>query len=309
MLIAGLGLVARFLPIPNHLVLIAAVASPYLLLGAPLGALLLALARRWTLAGLAAVLTTAAVATQAPLFIGEGTEGNGIRIRVMTANLYLGQADAAALVKTASANADVLAVQELTHDEVARLSAAGVDKVFPYRALDARDHASGGGVWSRYPISESKRVDGYTLAMVRVRLRIDGVAVDPMVLVAHLSGPWPQPIDDWTRELSDMPGTLRTASEAAGSGCVMVAGDFNSTFDMARFRRLLRGGYRDATEQAGAGWRSTYPADARVPPFMGIDHILTARCTATSTATVALPGSDHRGLVATVDMPRSLTAS
>jgi endonuclease/exonuclease/phosphatase (EEP) superfamily protein YafD len=39
---------------------------------------------------------------------------------------------------------------------------------------------------------------------------------------------------------------------------------------------------------------------------MGIDHVLTNRCTATSAETVALPGSDHRGLVAAVDVPRSL---
>jgi endonuclease/exonuclease/phosphatase (EEP) superfamily protein YafD len=285
------------------------VASSYLLLAAPVGALLLALARHWLLAGMAVVLTAATALTQAPLFIGEGAVTHGVGIRVMTANLYLGQADARAVVQTASANADVLAVQELTNEEVAYLSAAGLDKAFPYRALDARDYASGGGVWSRYPISESARVDGYQLAMTRVRLHLDGVAVDPMVVVAHLSGPWPQPIGDWTRDLSNMSATLRSASQATGSGCVMVAGDFNSTFDMAPFRRLLQDGYRDATEQAGAGWRPTYPANAKVPPFMGIDHVLTARCTATSTATVVLPGSDHRGLVAAIDIPRTPAAS
>lgn len=309
LVVAGVGLVVRYLPISNHVVLVTAVASPYLLLGAPLGTLLLALARRWMLAGLSVVLAAAVVVTQAPPFVGEKADPNGVRVRVMTANLYLGQADAATLVQVASASADVLAVQELTSGAVARLSAAGVDKAFPYRTLDPRDYASGGGVWSRYPISESTRIDGYTLATLRTRLRIHGVAVDPMVLVAHIPGPWPQPIDDWDRDLSQMSDTLRTASRDAGTGCVMVAGDFNSTSDMAPFRRLLGDGYQDATEQAGAGLRLTYPANSKVPPFMGIDHVLTARCTATSTATVALPGSDHRGLVASVDIPRSLTAS
>lgn len=305
LIVAAIGLVVRYVPITNHAVLVIAVASPYLLLGAPVGALLFLVARRWGLAGVAAVLTAAAAAVQAPLFIGERTVDDGVQVRVMTANLYFGQADAATLVRTATASADVLAVQELTPEEVDRLSAAGLDKVFPHRALDARDYASGGGVWSRYPITGSARIDGYELAMVSARIRVNGVATDPTILVAHMPGPWPQPIDDWTRDTDAFRKTLRTASGSAGEGCVLIAGDFNGTFDMLPFRQLLRDGYRDATEQSGAGLQRTYPGDAKVPPFMGIDHVLTNRCTATSAETVALPGSDHRGLVAAVDVPRS----
>jgi endonuclease/exonuclease/phosphatase (EEP) superfamily protein YafD len=305
LVMAAVGLVVRYAPITNHTVLIVAVASPYLLLGAPLAALLSSLARRWVLAGVAVVLTAVVVAVQAPLFIGQRTADDGVKVRVMTANLYLGQADAATVVQTASAHADVLAVQELTPEAVERLSAAGLDKVFPHRALDARDYASGVGVWSRYPITESARIDGFQLAMARVRIRVDGVATDPTILVAHMPGPWPQPVDDWVGDMEAMRGTSRTAAGSAGTGCVLIAGDFNSTFDMIPFRRLLSDGYRDATEQSGAGLQLTYPANAKVPPFMGIDHVLTNRCTATSVETVALPGSDHRGLVAAVDVPRS----
>jgi endonuclease/exonuclease/phosphatase (EEP) superfamily protein YafD len=304
LVIAGVGLAARYLPITSHPVLYAAVASPYLLLAAPLGALLFAVARRWLGACVAAVVTVAAVAVQAPLFVGDTVSSDGVHVRVMTANLFLGQADATAVVATATAKADVLVVEELTPEEVNRLKAAGLDRNFAFQALDARESANGGGIWSRYPITASRRIDNYELAMVSARVRIAGVAVDPTVLVAHMPGPWPQPIDDWVRDLEAMRGTLRTASNDAGSGCVMVAGDFNSTFEMRPFRRLLGEGYRDATEQAGAGFKLTYPGNSFVPPFMGIDHVLTARCTAISTETVSLPGSDHRGLVATVVVPR-----
>jgi endonuclease/exonuclease/phosphatase (EEP) superfamily protein YafD len=85
---------------------------------------------------------------------------------------------------------------------------------------------------------------------------------------------------------------------------VVVAGDLNSTFDMSPFRAVLRNGYRDAAEQSGAGIVPTFPADRRFPPLLAIDHILTHGCTATSVRAVALPGSDHRALVATVQIAR-----
>jgi endonuclease/exonuclease/phosphatase (EEP) superfamily protein YafD len=82
-----------------------------------------------------------------------------------------------------------------------------------------------------------------------------------------------------------------------------VAGDFNATYDVQPFRRLLRNGYRDAAEQGGSGFTPTYPANATPPPLIAIDHILTRRCTATSTDVVPLPGSDHRGLVSSIAVP------
>jgi endonuclease/exonuclease/phosphatase (EEP) superfamily protein YafD len=102
-----------------------------------------------------------------------------------------------------------------------------------------------------------------------------------------------------------LPVTLSEVSEQAGADCVIVAGDLNSTTDMRPFRALLRNGYRDAAEQSGAGFKPTFPASWRLPPFMAIDHVLTRNCTATSLRTLELPGSDHRGLVVTVAIPRS----
>ena len=74
---------------------------------------------------------------------------------------------------------------------------------------------------------------------------------------------------------------------------------------MRPFRNLLRSGYRDAAEQSGAGIEPTFPANWRLPPFIAIDHILSRSCTATSLRTIKIPGSDHRGLAATVMIPRS----
>ena len=286
---AGLGLVARYLPVSNHGVLVAAAFSPYLMLGAPVSAVLFMLGRHWILASMASGLAIAAVAVELPLYTHETNRRESVSIRVMTANLYLGQADAASVVATAGANADVLAVQELTPRAVERLSAAGLDRAFPYRMLEPRKDASGTGLWSRFSIDESSSSRDYQHAMVSARIRVHGVSADPIVVVAHLPGPWPQPLEDWNRELKHWPDIQRDAAKSAGGGCVITAGDFNSTFDMRPFRNLLRDGYRDAAERSGAGITATFPPAGWLPPLIAIDHVLTYQCTATSVKTVKLP--------------------
>lgn len=305
---ASVGLTVRYLPISNHVVLGVAAVSPYLLLGAPAALLIFGPAGRWALCAIASLLTVAAAAVQLPLFISDKHGDDSVRVRVMTANLFLGQADAKSLLAIAEANADLLAVQELTPLLAKQLSADGVDKVFPYRVLDARADASGTGLWSRFPIDDStlaaKR--GFVHATVAARIKVNGVDVDPTVLVAHLPGPWPEPLDDWNRELGEWPQVLRDASKEADQGCVVTAGDFNSTYDMRPFRNLLRDGYRDAAEQSGAGFTPTYPANMAIPPLIGIDHLLTYQCAAASLRTVRVPGSDHLGLISTIEVPRRL---
>jgi endonuclease/exonuclease/phosphatase (EEP) superfamily protein YafD len=304
--VAGLALASRYLPITNHVVLLTAALSPYLMLCGPLSVVLLTLARRWILAIVAVGLTMATLAIQLPLYRGsDAARTAGVGLRVISANLREGQADPSYLVRSAREQADVLAFQELTPQEADHLSAAGLDVTFPYRWLDPRAGASGVGVWSRLPMRAAKRIGGYTYALVSAQIRVPGISIDPTVVVAHMAGPWPQPIDGWRRDLDHLPVTLLELAQQTGGGSVIVAGDLNSTTDMRPFRGLLRNGYRDAAEQSGAGIEPTFPASWRPPPFIAIDHILTRSCTATSLRTIKIPGSDHQGLAATVMIPRS----
>jgi endonuclease/exonuclease/phosphatase (EEP) superfamily protein YafD len=228
-----------------------------------------------------------------------------VEVRVVSANLYEGKADSDQLVRAAQAQADVIAFQELTPHEVDRLSRAGLDATFPYRWLDARGAAGGVGMWSRFPIEAPRRIDGYTFAFLTARIRMTGVSGGPTIVVAHLPGPWPYPMDAWRRDLDRSPVTLSEVGKQAGEGCVIVAGDVNSTTDMRPFRALLHNGYRDAAEQSGAGFKPTFPANSRLPPLLAIDHVLTRNCRATSLRTLNVPGSDHRGLVVTIAIPSS----
>lgn len=283
---------------------VAAAFAPYLMLGAPVAAVAFWLAKRRWPAAAAVLLTAAALAVESPMFVAQSRPQDTRSLRIVTANLFLGQADPQSIVELAERDADVIAFQELTPEAATALSAAGLDRTFPYQFLDARAYASGVGMWSRYPISGSDTISGFELAMISARIRVDGIQADPTVIVAHVSGPWPQPVDDWRRDMERLPATMRAAADAADGGCVVVAGDFNATHDMRTFRELLVDGFRDGAEQAGAGITRTYPGNMPVPPLIAIDHVLTRQCTATAVETVPLPGSDHRALVSTIEVPR-----
>lgn len=308
--IGAAGLVSRYLPVSNEIVLVVSAASPYLTVAAAAAMVLFVLARRWALTIVAALLCVVMIGVQLPRFFGPEKSGvPSVAVRVVTANLGFGRADPRAVTELARTTADLLVVQELTPDAAAGLSSAGLDDTFGHSVLQPGERAAGIGVWSRYPIVDSALIDGYQMPMLRARIQVPGVMFAPTVLAVHLAAPWVQPLHHFRDDLARFPATLREVSRDAGSGAVIVAGDFNSTIDMQPFRKLLDAGYRDAGEQVGAGLTRTYPSKPWRKPMIGIDHVLLYNCTASSAGTVAVPGSDHRGLVASIDVPVDPTAS
>lgn len=303
LVVAFAALVARYVPSTTRAVLGTAALSPYLMLGAPAAMALYAALRSITLAAIAGVLTIAVIAVQAPRYV-RGRPDAGIGVRVMSANLRYGRADPDALVGLARDQIDILAVQELTPEKAGLLSACGLDEAFPYRALRACEGPAGVGVWSRYPIDGIDVDERFWLGFLTAQVRIPGVEASATVVATHMSAPWPEPIEGWRDDLA----RLRTSLEEVGSataGPVIVAGDLNATPDVLEFRRLLRGGYNDAAEQAGAGLTRTHPADVRLlPPLFAVDHILTRDATAISVRTLGIPDSDHRALVADIVIQR-----
>jgi endonuclease/exonuclease/phosphatase (EEP) superfamily protein YafD len=292
------GVIARYLPVANRFVLFAAALLPYLTLTGPVSAAALALARRPRLAGGAGIIAAAAVATQATRY-RTGPDSPGRELRLMTANLFVGRADCDALVETArQAGVEVLTVQEFTPQAHARLSAAGIDVLFPYRAVDPRPGGSGTGVWSRYPIMATRPISGYLMPLLATKIDVPGADSPPVVVSVHLRNP--RRIHGYRHDIGRLPDTLSDMDAWAGDGSVMLAGDFNSTLDMHPFRALLRGGYRDAAEQAGAGMMPTFPG-ARA--LFAIDHVLLRRCTAVDAYAVRVPETDHRAVVTTIRLP------
>lgn len=308
--VAAVGLLARYLPISNDVVLIIAAASPYLSAAGLAAMILFAVVRRWVLTIVAASLCAVMLIVLMPRFLGpEKSSVPSVSVRVLTANLALGKADPTAVVALARDSADVLVVEEMTPGLAAAMSAAGVDGVMPYRSIDPRYNAEGIGIWSRYPIVDSQPVTGYQLAMRIARIQVPRVVIATTVLAVHLAAPWVQPLQYFRDDIARLPTTLQAAARNAGSGAVIVAGDLNSTYDMRPFRRLLDEGYSDAAEQAGAGLTRSFPSGSWYGPVLGIDHVLVRNCTATAAQTVRVPGSDHRGLFTVIEIPVDPTAS
>ncbi len=84
-----------------------------------------------------------------------------------------------------------------------------------------------------------------------------------------------------------------------------VLGDLNATLDHAPLRRLVDAGWRDAVELANGGFLPTWPSHGEYSPFPGpvvaIDHVMVDDgLTVTEVDTVDIPGTDHRGVVATL---------
>ncbi|MFI5506740.1 endonuclease/exonuclease/phosphatase family protein [Mycobacterium sp. NPDC051804] len=308
--VGAVGLASRYLPITNEAVLVVAAASPYLTAAGVVALILFALARRWVLSIAAALLCVATIGVQLPRFIGpERMDVPSVAVRVVTANLGMGQADSSAVADLARSSADVLVIQELTPEAATGLSSVGLNQTFPHQMLNPEAKAFGIGIWSRYPIIDPAHIEGYQMPMLRARIQVPGVRFAPTLLAVHLAAPWLQPLQIFNDDMARFPATLRDVARDAGSGAVIVAGDLNSTFDMQPFRKFLDEGYRDAGEQVGAGLTRTYPSKPWRKPMIGIDHVLVYNCVASSAYTVPVPGSDHRGLATVVEVPVDPTAS
>lgn len=294
--VAALALAARYVPRVNRPVLVTAALAPYLALGAPVATILFAVAHCWIGVILAGVLTVASIAVRLGLYI-RGKAKTGVGVRIVSANLRYGLADADAVVRLARQHADILAVQEVTQEKADEISEAGIDEVLPFRVLRTREGPAGVAIWSRYPMEPATEYDEFWLGLITARVRIPGVEAEATVVTTHMSAPWPEPIQGWRDDLARL-ATVLSEIGAATTGPVIVAGDLNATPDVLEFRRLLRNGYRDAAEQAGAGLTRTHPADILIPPLFAVDHILLRGAAATSVHTACLPGSDHRALIA-----------
>ncbi|MEV6771080.1 endonuclease/exonuclease/phosphatase family protein [Nocardia sp. NPDC051030] len=279
-------------------VVLAAVA-PYLMSAATLGVVLLAIARQRIGMAIAACVVVAGVWTQAPLYIGDHSTETGPTITVMQANLLFDGADPQAFVDTIRThNVDLLTVNELTPKAIEALTTAGLNALLPHSYLSPGRTATGTGIWSRHPLSDQVEHDGYVLNQLSATATIPGAG--PLTIHAFHPVPPIYGTATWSNELSRLNRILQQDNPSRPS---IVGGDFNATYDHTQFRAFLSARFHDATEQSGSGNLPTYPTDKWWPAIVGLDHILTANAHATSVQTLETPGSDHRALIAKIQLP------
>ena len=213
-------------------------------------------------------------------------------LRLLTANVFLGNDDIERSgTRILSADADVVLLQEVTPAHLPGLQP--LLAAYPYTFVQPDGGALGFAVLSRYPMSEAKQemLAGHPLVSV-----ILDVAGRPLrVWDVHP----PAPRDGgsrqvWARHLS----ALAAAAETTGDPLV-IAGDFNATRWTSELGPLLSGRLVDAHEAVGRGLAATWPANASVPPFLLLDHVLISQeLSVTSVAELPAGHSDHRPVVA-----------
>ena len=275
--------------------------TPLAVAGAVAVVVVTLLLRRRAPAVAAALLAVALAAFVAPRALGgpsAAVGGSGPRLTVLTANLYGRPRAAEGIVDVVRRErSDVLSLQEITPRVAAALEDAGLRRLLPERVQDARAGGFGSAVYARVPLSPGTAAAGQTVTAARLRLR----GAPPVeVLAVHPRAPLREALlGEWRDDLRALPA-------ATPRGAVRIlAGDFNATLDHAEFRDVLERGYEDAADEVGHGLRATWPADRRFPPPVTIDHVLAdERCGVRDLEVVDVAGSDHRAVLAVLELPR-----
>ncbi|MEV4492812.1 endonuclease/exonuclease/phosphatase family protein [Micromonospora coxensis] len=277
--------------------------TPYVAVGS-LAPLVLALAlRRRRPALVAALVALALIGAVAPRALASGQpDAAGPGLRLLTANLLKGTADARTVVDLVRRHrVDVLAVQEFTPQAQAELDRHGLAELLPHRQLNPEVGTTGSGLYARHPLTDGgfRRNAGFAFTQAYAWVTVPGAA--PLrVESAHPAAPYGvEVVDEWFTD-------LRAQPRATPDGPLSVlAGDFNATLDHAPLRALLDTGYVDAADAAGAGLAGTWgPYDGDPIPPVAIDHVLVDRRIAVRAVDVhPVPGSDHRAVLAELRLP------
>ncbi|MFF9339083.1 endonuclease/exonuclease/phosphatase family protein [Streptomyces sp. NPDC014773] len=272
---------------------------PWLTVPAGLGLLLAAVARRRGLAFLAVLVLAgtawASLPYTPPLAV---TYGDPVaRIRVIASNVEYGQGTGSLIDLALREKPQLLYVSECD-PACGRALAAALSRQLPHRVSVDAEGSSGSVILSAYPLRDRSAVPA-AMGMPGATAQIAGRAV--RLQLAHPLPPVPGQVGLWKSELA----RLRAAVEARPAGeTLLLAGDFNASQDHAAFRALSSGRMLlDAARATGSSRAPTWPAEGPLPPYVQIDHVLTTPdLTAVATRFLPVPGSDHRAVLADLDL-------
>lgn len=244
-------------------------------------------------------LPTARVSAEAVSAVEASASTDDSAARVMTLNTHNGDASAEEIVQLVREyHIEVLCLEELTTDEVASLEAAGIDELLPYSVVsDGASMINNGGrngIWTASPMDDvsTNLLPINTSSMPACDIEVGGTTV--RIVAVHPNSPVRGAEDEWSEGLSVI--------RALGSydHAYLICGDFNSTWDHARFRQLLGSSFVDASQQSGQGYHMTYPANKLIPSLIEIDHIVYSKdsgIVVSGLVTETVSGTDHQALI------------
>lgn len=256
--------------------------------------------------GVLTLLSLAGLATHlwliAPEFSGDSAEpgDDGLEFRVMTLNLYGGQADPAEVVSIAAEQrVTTLVLHEITPEALAELEGFGLAEALPYRAGEPGSGTTGTMVFSAFRLRTLKQLDT-SLGSWAVE------AVMPQGLL-RMYAVHPRPpkgdADEWADDLDAI-----IDAAAADSEVDLIIGDLNATPDHRALHELADLDFHSAAERTNSGWQPTWPDHGEqtflgipLPRLVQIDHVLVGRSMAAlASNTAEVEGTDHRALIAEV---------
>lgn len=289
--------VTRFFGIERGPLVFILAFTPYIAMVAGVMLILALLTRSFAFIGIVALCMGIQASWLLPAFVGDGitASSDATALTVMNSNILHGEADPADIVREVRArHVDLLAVEELTGDAVAGLNDAGLATELPYQFLRPAQNYDGIGLWSRYPISESRAVQGPgTRPTLATEVAVPGLPQLTFV-GAHPIAPEPVHNENWLAEQESVRKILTDID-----GPVVLAGDLNATFDHQSLRLLEQDGFSDAARQVGAGLQPTFPVGYNVPTLFTTDHIMVrdANLVAMQVEAVPITASDHLSLI------------
>ncbi|MEZ0293199.1 MAG: endonuclease/exonuclease/phosphatase family protein [Solirubrobacteraceae bacterium] len=274
--------------------------TPYVAVTALIAAVVALVLRVRRAALIAAVVCAGLVALVAPRALGGPTQaqGGGEPLRVMTFNLERGGADPEAIARlVARAHVDVLSLQEVDAGAVAELDAALRDEL-PSHVTALGEGTHGTALYARGTIRPLDAAHGSLNDQARALVAVPGAQAVELLAVHPLAPASAERVDRWRADMRALP------SATPDAGVRILAGDFNATLDHAELRRLIATGYVDAASVVGEGLRPSWPVGRLLPPVT-IDHVLAdRRCGVRGVEVHKLPGSDHRAVIAELQIPR-----
>jgi len=312
--VAGVSMFRAF-PVEWPLVVVQLLSfTPWLVVPSVLAVVLSVVGRRaWVMITTAALLVVQLV-WLFPLDAGKAESlpaGTGTAsLKVMSLNSEYGEADAGEIVRLVRDHGvQLLTVQEFTQGLQDRLQSAGLEELLPHLISEPNDDASGGAVYSIFPVEAVGLLPDTPFRMDVTRVLVSDPGTGSKATLSLTNVHAPPPVDE---RIAQWRSDLRAIGrQAAGSGNHLLMGDYNATIDHAEFRALLDGGQGgkklvDVGLAAGGRFSPTWPMEGPPLPGIVIDHMVTSPAISGSNYTVhRVSGSDHAAIMATLTLPAS----
>jgi endonuclease/exonuclease/phosphatase (EEP) superfamily protein YafD len=232
-----------------------------------------------------AITVTASIGSPAPI---PAAAAAAPQLRVLTANVKWSNPTKARLARELlRADADVVALQEVTPIWLDVLEELGFDDTYPFRISQPREDSRGMALYSRYPLSDAVVLAPNDSPTITARVTVRGRTVS--FVDVHAIGP-PEGMTAHRASVAVIRELARRLPKPR-----VLAGDFNATpFNrtMLRFHDL---GLDSVHRRRGRGLAVTWPNGHRPVPPVQLDHVLVdASVVVLDVSELSGIGSDHK---------------